>query len=155
MSVNHKLSPATLSAVVGDNIKRVRKLRGMNQTELAHSLEMEQSALSRIEKGQNAFTPTALARAAEAFDCEPWQLLKPGFDGRTEGPASDQIRGADILSKDFKENPTARDVGTLVDRFLEAPPDHRAMVMAILFEDASLAASFDWSALELRLVKGK
>lgn len=134
-----------MSAEIAEKIRRYRLRKKLTQLELADAAGVSVRVISSIEAGEHSTRIDTLEAVVGALGREMGDLF----------PIPPAAKGADVLSQDFKESPTARDVGTLVDRFLEAPPDHRAMVMAILFEDASLAASFDWSALELRLVKRK
>ena len=45
-----------LSQRIGREVKRIRKKSGMNQTELAPLLGLDQSALSRVENGKQVLT---------------------------------------------------------------------------------------------------
>ena len=60
---------------VGSRIVQLRKDRGMKQIELAHLLEIEDSALRRIESGRTNCTIWLLFRISNAFNISLAELL--------------------------------------------------------------------------------
>ena len=61
--------------LLGANVRRYRKLRGMTQEQLAHEVEMERSYVSDLERGTRNPSVRVLGRLAEALDVEPRALL--------------------------------------------------------------------------------
>lgn len=60
---------------LGKAIKLERIRRDMNQDDLAEKAEINQSHLSKIEKGTVNISVIMLRRIAEAFDCSVTVLL--------------------------------------------------------------------------------
>ena len=70
------LVPATTyPAIVGKIFADARKGRKLNQHSLAESLGVQQSALSKLERGEVAFTIEQLALAARVLGVTPGHLL--------------------------------------------------------------------------------
>lgn len=67
--------------LLGENVRKYRKLKGMTQEQLGLEAEMERSYVSDLERGTRNPSVRALGRLAEALDVEPHMLLLP--------PASD------------------------------------------------------------------
>jgi len=63
--------------LLGENVRRYRKLRGMTQEQLALETEMERSYVSDLERGTRNPSVKALGRLAEALGIEPHMLLLP------------------------------------------------------------------------------
>lgn len=63
--------------LLGANVRRYRKLRGMTQEQLAHEVEMERSYVSDLERGTRNPSVRALGRLALALSVEPRDLLSP------------------------------------------------------------------------------
>ena len=61
---------------VGSNIKRLRKLRGMTQLELADKVGCTDTAIRNYEKDMRVLRGDALVKIAEALDVAPI-VLKP------------------------------------------------------------------------------
>jgi transcriptional regulator with XRE-family HTH domain len=61
--------------LLGKNVRRYRKDRGMTQEQLALEAEMERSCVSDLERGTRNPSVRALDRLAKALDVEPHQLL--------------------------------------------------------------------------------
>jgi len=53
---------------VGDALRRVRKMRGMSQAELAKRVGMRQPAITRLENGHHVPTWRTLSKVADALD---------------------------------------------------------------------------------------
>jgi transcriptional regulator with XRE-family HTH domain len=66
---------------VGQRLRTLRLEAGLTQTELAQRLRTTQSAVARMESGQQRTSLQALERAARALDCE-LALVIAHRDGR-------------------------------------------------------------------------
>lgn len=64
-----------LVVLLGENVRRYRKLKGMTQEQLALEAEMERSYVSDLERGTRNPSVRALGRLAEALQIEPQLLL--------------------------------------------------------------------------------
>ena len=76
---------------IGTLIRDARQHSGLTQTELATELRTSQSAVNRIEKGQQNLTLEMLARIGSALDSE---IVSVG----TSGPSHLRVRGGTTLS---------------------------------------------------------
>jgi transcriptional regulator with XRE-family HTH domain len=56
-------------------LREWREFRGLNQEQAGERLNMDRSNLSRVERGEVPYSQGLLEAAAEAYDCEPWDLL--------------------------------------------------------------------------------
>ncbi|WP_036797147.1 helix-turn-helix domain-containing protein [Leisingera caerulea] len=56
-------------------IKRLRKLKGWNQSTLAEAAGLEQSTISKIERGWDGATLRSLSLIAQALDVPMYQLF--------------------------------------------------------------------------------
>ena len=63
--------------LLGANVRRYRKLKGMTQEQLAHEVGMERSYISDLERGTRNPSVHALGRLAEALSVDPAALLEP------------------------------------------------------------------------------
>ena len=66
--------------LLGQNVRRYRKLRGMTQEQLALEAGMERSYVSDLERGQRNPSVRALGRLAEALSVEAMTLLDPSTE---------------------------------------------------------------------------
>ncbi|WP_267960601.1 helix-turn-helix domain-containing protein [Sphingopyxis sp. NFH-91] len=62
--------------LLGKNVRKHRKLKGMTQEQLALEAEMERSYVSDLERGTRNPSVRALGRLAEALSVKPDELLK-------------------------------------------------------------------------------
>lgn len=62
--------------MVGRNIRRKRKARGIGQTELAKAVGVSQAFLSELERGTKEPSLERLQVIAEALGCRPAELLE-------------------------------------------------------------------------------
>ena len=69
--------------LLGENVRRYRKLKGMTQEQLALESEMERSYVSDLERGTRNPSVRALGRLAEALEIEPHCLLSPRPNAKT------------------------------------------------------------------------
>lgn len=56
-------------------LKEWRLYRGLSQEQASLRLDMDRSNLSRVERAEIPYSQGLLEAAAEAYACEPWDLL--------------------------------------------------------------------------------
>lgn len=78
--------PDTQLAQIGTLIRGARTYRGMTQSQLAEALSTSQSAVHRIEHGQQNLTVEMIARIGEALDSELIQVGAGPVHLRVHGP---------------------------------------------------------------------
>lgn len=62
--------------LLGRNVRRYRKLKGMTQEQLALEAGMDRSYVSDLERGERNPSVRALGRLAAALSVEPMSLLE-------------------------------------------------------------------------------
>lgn len=62
-------------AIVGRNVKRLRKAKGLTQEALAHGAEIDTRYVGGIERGQENPTVAVLGRIAAVLDVHPADFL--------------------------------------------------------------------------------
>jgi transcriptional regulator with XRE-family HTH domain len=65
----------TWEAIVGANIRRLRKAKGLTQEELAHEAGMAMRYVAGVERGEENPSLKFLVKIAEALSVEPATLL--------------------------------------------------------------------------------
>jgi transcriptional regulator with XRE-family HTH domain len=65
---------------LGANIKRLREAKGFSFRELSYACDIDNSKISKIEKGQVNITFTTILQLAKALEVQPNELLKTDFD---------------------------------------------------------------------------
>lgn len=63
-------------AIVGGNIRKLRKRRGLSQEELAADAEIDVTYLGGIERGRRNPSLLVITRIAERLDVHPAKLLQ-------------------------------------------------------------------------------
>ena len=71
-----------LVSILGRNVRRIRKQKGLSQETLALDAEMKRSYLSDLERGRRNPSVRALGRLAKALDVPPGALLEEPGDPR-------------------------------------------------------------------------
>jgi transcriptional regulator with XRE-family HTH domain len=66
-----------LRYVLSMNLKKYRGYRKLSQAELAEKLDISIPFLSDIENGKKWVSPRTLAKIAEVFNIEAYELLRP------------------------------------------------------------------------------
>jgi len=61
--------------LLGRNVRRLRKQRGLSQEDLAHEADMKRSYVSDLERGTRNPSVRALGRLAAALAVKPHELL--------------------------------------------------------------------------------
>ena len=67
-----------LRDVLAKNMRKLRAARGLSQEALAHESGINRTYLSSVERSERNVSIDNIARIAEAFDVEPWKLLRDG-----------------------------------------------------------------------------
>ena len=62
-------------SLVGDNIRRIRRLRGLQQKEVALALDMDASNYSKIERGAIAWTQASLEQIAAVLKVDLFEFF--------------------------------------------------------------------------------
>ena len=63
--------------ILADNLKELRKKKGISQAELARKCEFSGTYISKIENGDRSPSLEKLDRMAEVLDVLPYKLLDP------------------------------------------------------------------------------
>jgi len=66
--------------ILGANIKRLREAKGLSLRQLSYACNIDNSKISKIEKGQINITFTTLLQLANALEMHPSELLKTNFE---------------------------------------------------------------------------
>lgn len=64
-----------LYETIGQEIKKIRKTKGYNQSELASKINIERTSITNIESGRQKVTLFALYKICALFEIEPSDLL--------------------------------------------------------------------------------
>ena len=67
-------------AIVGANIRRLRKAKGLTQEQLAHEAEIAMRYIAGVERGEENPSLRYLVKIAEALGIEPAELLRHNRD---------------------------------------------------------------------------
>jgi len=65
---------------LGANIKRLRESKNLSLRELSYECDIDNSKISKIEKGQINITFTTILQLANALEVKPSDLLNTNFD---------------------------------------------------------------------------
>lgn len=69
-------NPEEFYKVVGANIKRIRKKKGIKQVDFAGELGVEPSVIAKIEAGKKNITLKTLLKISEALSVLPSKLIE-------------------------------------------------------------------------------
>lgn len=105
-----KKSPKQEDIVVGQNVRRIRTLRGMSQTNLGEALGLTFQQVQKYEKGTNRMGSSTLVRTCAALKC--------GMDELFAGIG----HGGKIEPDPFREFGNIRGASDLVLAVLMLPP---------------------------------
>ena len=67
---------------LADNLKRIRKSKGLSQQDLADKLNTSKQVISRYERGERDPKTDMLFKLSDALDVNPWDLM--GWDYAVE-----------------------------------------------------------------------
>lgn len=65
---------------LGAQIKKLREAKKLSLRELSYACDIDNSKISKIEKGQINITFTTMLQLAKALETEPSELLMTSFD---------------------------------------------------------------------------
>lgn len=65
---------------LGANIKRLREGKNLSLRELSYACDIDNSKISKIEKGQVNITFTTILQLAKALEISPSELLRTDYD---------------------------------------------------------------------------
>ncbi|HET9056389.1 MAG: helix-turn-helix domain-containing protein [Chitinophagaceae bacterium] len=65
---------------LGANIKRLREMKNLSLRELSYACDIDNSKISKIEKGQINITFTTILQLAKALEISPSELLRTDYD---------------------------------------------------------------------------
>ena len=65
---------------LGANIKRLREIKNLSLRELSYACDIDNSKISKIEKGQINITFTTILQLAKALEISPSELLMTEYD---------------------------------------------------------------------------
>ena len=65
--------------LLGANIKRLREARQLSLRDMSYACNIDNSKISKIEKGQVNITFTTILQIAEALEIQPSEILKADF----------------------------------------------------------------------------
>lgn len=74
---------------LADNLKRIRKSKGLSQQDLADKLNTSKQVISRYERGERDPKTDMLFKLSDALDVNPWDLMGWDYsveDGHSIGP---------------------------------------------------------------------
>ena len=80
----HRKASASLLNAVGDNVRYLRRARGLTQEGLGRTLGVSRSYVCNIERGSMNVTLATLEALAAALNARAWELLHPTVWRRLE-----------------------------------------------------------------------
>lgn len=98
----------SLMSLIGETIRKLRKAKGLTQTELAEKLGTTQFVITNYERGRNNPTAARMPEIAKALGVTVEELYGAKGDvGQVEGKGSGKRREVQ-LQKIFSELPPAK-----------------------------------------------
>lgn len=95
---------------IGEQIRKLRESRGLPLRKIAAQLDIDQSILSKIERGERKATKNQIIRIAEIFEVDENELLvnylsdQILYDLKDEDLASDVLKVAEEKIKYMSKN---------------------------------------------------
>ena len=112
---------------IGDKIRRLRKERGLTQSDLADRSGVSFGAIQNLEAGKRTPRADTIEMLAQALDVSPNKLL------------GEVIPSGATLSASAIPGPlTPADCAAVLLQLAEVSPERRAFVLGVLFDDASI-----------------
>ena len=121
--------------MLSENLKTLRKARGLSQEELAGRLHVVRQTVSKWEKGLSVPDAELLVRLAEELDTTPAALLGPELPPETEGSSTTAEQLGRIAEQLAVKNRRARRIWKVVAGVLIA-----CLLLTILTIILSMAA---------------
>lgn len=78
------INSSNIKIILGENIKSLRKAKGLSQEKLAEIIGLERDSLSSIETGRSFTSSEVLANISNYFNIEPSFLFKSGYIEHTD-----------------------------------------------------------------------
>ncbi len=122
-----------LMKLFGQNIKHLRRQRGLSQQELANILDMERSHLVAIEGGKKATSFSALVKLSNIFQCSVANFFSNKMD---EDGALDAAACLQEFARDYKIIKTA--VAQIQTKASEPSGDGKVAIHKASYELLSL-----------------
>ena len=85
--------------VIGENIRKLRENAGFTQASIASFLDVDQSLISKIEKGERGITLTMFEKLSYLFGVDIDQLEHPDFSA---SKLSFAFRGKDFSTEEMR-----------------------------------------------------
>lgn len=89
--------------ILGDNIKRIRKVRNITQVELAEKLSMEVKSLSLIETGKGFISAKTLDKLLTVLNITPSELFETSDHNECKKMYCEIIADLDFIKEDAKK----------------------------------------------------
>ncbi|MCB1682086.1 MAG: helix-turn-helix transcriptional regulator [Rhodospirillales bacterium] len=90
-----KPKPNDVDAVIGTNLRLIRKTRGLSQVELAEALDITFQQVQKYEQGKNRVSASRLYDAAKVLDCN----LMNFYDGLYDDEGAQHHRRSANLNR--------------------------------------------------------
>ena len=100
--------------MLAENLKALRKAKGLSQEELAARLHVVRQTVSKWEKGRSVPDADLLIRLAEELDTTPAALLGPELPPETEGSSTTAEQLGRIAEQLAVKNRRARRIWRIV-----------------------------------------
>lgn len=92
------------TGIFSDNLKKIREIKGLSQTELAKRSGLQPSAVSHFETGRRAPSFDNLKRLADTLEVTTDFLIGREIDPTTSGPTLESIfRNAQEMEDDDRQ----------------------------------------------------
>ena len=92
------------TGIFPDNLKKIREIKGLSQTELAKRSGLQPSAVSHFETGRRAPSFDNLKRLADTLEVTTDFLIGREIDPTTSGPTLESIfRNAQEMADDDRQ----------------------------------------------------
>lgn len=78
------INSSNIKIILGENIKNLRKAKGLSQEKLAEIIGLERDSLSSIETGRSFTSSEVIANLANYFNVEISLLFKSGYIEHTD-----------------------------------------------------------------------
>ena len=98
MQKRQKMTGRILTGILGKNVKSFRIQKGLSQEKLGEKIDVSKNTISDIESGKKFARADTLAKIAEFFNTQVYELFKP------EGVLPDYAEGVfDKFGEDIKD----------------------------------------------------
>lgn len=102
--------------VIGENIKELRKSRGISQQQIADLINMHRSNYSKVESGQREISISALTKIAKYFNVSVDDIL----NNKNEVPEEISVENKTLLEKVKLIEELEEDEQNMVFKFIDS-----------------------------------